>query len=57
LIGKFGFRSPSQAFNILGTAKRMFKRHLRAVIAEYARDEKEVAEELRALKERLLKAG
>jgi RNA polymerase sigma-70 factor (ECF subfamily) len=57
LIARFGFRSPTQAFNTLNTAKRMFKRHLRAVVAEYTRDDKEVEEELRELQERLLKAG
>ena len=57
LIERFGFESPTQAFNTLNTAKRMFKRHLRAVIAEYTRDDREVEEELRELKERLLRAG
>jgi RNA polymerase sigma-70 factor (ECF subfamily) len=57
LIERFGFGSPSQAFNTLSTAKRMFKRHLSAVIAEYSRDDREVEEELRELKERLLRAG
>ena len=57
LIQRFGFKSPSHAFNALSTAKRMFKRHLRFVIAEYARDNREVEEELRELKERLLRAG
>ena len=57
LIQRFGFKSPSHAFNALNTAKRMFKRHLRSVIAEYARDNREVEEELRELKERLLRAA
>jgi len=57
LIQRFGFKSPSHAFNALNTAKRMFKRHLRSVIAEYARGDREVEEELRELKERLLRAG
>ena len=57
LIKRFGFASPSQAFNALSTAKRMFKRHLSAVIAEYTQDDREVEEELRELKERLLRAG
>jgi RNA polymerase sigma-70 factor (ECF subfamily) len=56
LIQRFAFESPSQAFNTLSTAKRMFKRHLSAVIAEYSRDDREVEEELRELKERLLRA-
>jgi len=57
LIERFGFGSPSQAFNTLNTAKRMFKRHLREVIAEYSRDDREVEEELTELKERLRRAG
>jgi len=57
LIQRFGFKSPSHAFNVLNTAKRMFKRHLRSVIAEYARDSSEIEEELGELKGRLLRAG
>jgi len=57
LIQRFGFKSPSHAFNALNTAKRMFKRHLQSVIAEYAPGDTEVVEELRELKERLLRAG
>jgi RNA polymerase sigma-70 factor (ECF subfamily) len=57
LIERFGFASPSQAFNTLNTAKRIFKRHLRQVIAEYSRDDREIEEELRELKDRLLRAG
>jgi hypothetical protein len=36
LVRRFGFRSPVQAANALVTAKRMFVRILRSVIAEYA---------------------
>jgi DNA-directed RNA polymerase specialized sigma24 family protein len=57
LIRRFGFKSPSHAFNALNTAKRMFKRHLQAVVGEYARGDKEVEEELGELKKRLLRAG
>src|SRR5438093_3062527 len=57
LIQRFGFKSPSHAFNALNTAKRMFKRHLRAVIAEYARGDGGGEEELRERKGRLLRAG
>jgi RNA polymerase sigma-70 factor (ECF subfamily) len=56
LIDRFGFQSPSQAFNTLNTAKRMFRRHLRAVVAEYARDHVELEEELGYLK-RILARG
>jgi RNA polymerase sigma-70 factor (ECF subfamily) len=57
LIQRFGFKSPSHAFNALNTAKRMFKRHLHSVISEYAHGDREVEEELRELKARLLRAG
>jgi DNA-directed RNA polymerase specialized sigma24 family protein len=50
LVQRFGFRSPTQAFNALGTAKRMFKRHLQQVIAEYAADDRAVEEELSELR-------
>jgi len=56
LIREFGFESPSQAFNVLNTAKRMFRRHLKSVIAEYARDDKEVEEEIQQLKRMLDRA-
>jgi RNA polymerase sigma-70 factor (ECF subfamily) len=36
LVQRFGFRSPTQAANALVTAKRMFVRILRSVVAEYA---------------------
>ena len=49
IVSRFGFRSPSQSSNALITAKRMFVRHLKAVIAEYALDEQQVEEELRDL--------
>jgi RNA polymerase sigma-70 factor (ECF subfamily) len=56
VVEKFGFRSPTEASNALVTAKRMFVRALRAVVAEYARDEdgvdKEI-EELRAILSRV----
>lgn len=54
LVKRFGFRSPSQAHNQLATAKRMFIRNLRSVVAEYARDEAEIDEEIRDLKRVLL---
>ncbi len=49
LIGRFGLKSPAQAFNLLNTAKRIFRRQLEAVVTEYARDDAEVAEELQSL--------
>lgn len=36
LVERFGFESPSQAFNALATAKRMFERILKQVLVEYA---------------------
>jgi hypothetical protein len=46
LIERFGFASPSDAFNVLATAKRMFQRHLKSVIAEYTANDRDVEEEL-----------
>jgi RNA polymerase sigma-70 factor (ECF subfamily) len=53
LVRRFGFKSPTQTFNALTTAKRMFKRHLRQVIAQYSADDSEVEDELQALKQML----
>lgn len=50
LISQFGFNSPADAFNVLVTAKRMFRRHLRIVVAEYAKSDQEVEEELTYLR-------
>jgi DNA-directed RNA polymerase specialized sigma24 family protein len=50
LVERFGFKSPSEAFNVLATAKRMFQRHLAGVVAEYASTNAEVHEELSHLK-------
>ena len=47
LVGRFGF-TPERASNLLVTGKRMFARHLRAVVEEYA-DGAEVDEEIRFL--------
>jgi DNA-directed RNA polymerase specialized sigma24 family protein len=55
LLRRFDFDSPEQASNLLITAKRMFLRHLRAVVAEYA-GEDEVEEEIRDLR-RILAEG
>jgi RNA polymerase sigma-70 factor (ECF subfamily) len=46
LIARFGFRSPAQASNALMTAKRMFARVLRGVIAEYADEPDEIEQEM-----------
>ena len=49
LVGQLGFKSPSQATNALATAKRMFARHLRTVIAQYETGDQAVRAELDAL--------
>jgi hypothetical protein len=53
---RFGFETPSQATNALVTAKRMFTRVLRCVVAEYA-DGEEVDQELIHLRKILAGAG
>jgi RNA polymerase sigma-70 factor (ECF subfamily) len=57
LVERFGFRSPSQASNVLATAKRMFARMLRSVVADYARDAGEIEEEIRDLRTILARSG
>lgn len=44
LVRRFGFQSPTQASNALLTAKRMFARALREVVAEYDDPEAELNE-------------
>jgi hypothetical protein len=56
LVQRYGFLSPSQASNILVTAKRMFVRALRAVVSEYALTDDEIDEELLDLR-RILSRG
>ena len=46
LIKRFDLKSPAQAANTLVTAKRMFARVLRDVVAQYTLDEQEVEEEI-----------
>ncbi len=50
LVAQFGFKSPSQATNALGTAKRMFARHLRDVVAQYETGDQAVRAEIDALR-------
>jgi RNA polymerase sigma-70 factor (ECF subfamily) len=50
LVARLDLVSPSQASNILITAKRMFSRHLRAVIQDTVMDPAQVEEEFRELK-------
>jgi DNA-directed RNA polymerase specialized sigma24 family protein len=49
LIARFGFQSPGHASSVLITAKRMYARTLRSVVAEYASDEQAVEAELQDL--------
>lgn len=49
LVRDLGLASPSAAYNLLLTGKRMFARHLQGVIAEYAGDRRGVEEEVRDL--------
>lgn len=57
LIERFGFGSPAQASNALITAKRMYARILRTVLAEYTRDDQEINEEIDELKGILSRCG
>jgi hypothetical protein len=50
LVKRFQLRSVTEATNMLLTAKRMFIRHLHAVIGEYEKGPKAVAEELEEIK-------
>ena len=51
LIQSFGLKSPTDASNMLLSAKRMFKAHLTRVIKEYAEQDAATAEEIGALEE------
>src|SRR5205809_718953 len=55
LVAQFGLKSPSQATNALATAKRMFARHLRDVIAQYESGDQAVRAEIEALRDFLAK--
>jgi len=46
LVRRFGLQSPSQASNVLVTAKRMYARTLRGVVAEYSGDAAEIEAEI-----------
>lgn len=53
LIERFGFRSPTQASNVLVTAKRMFQRRLREAVGEYALTAEQIDDEIRDLRRAL----
>jgi len=57
LVKRFGLRSPSQASNVLMTAKRTYERVLRSVVAEYARDAQEIDEEIGELRKVLAQSN
>lgn len=57
LVKRFGFHSPSQASNVLTTAKRMYARALREAVGKYARDELEIETEIAELKQILTQSG
>lgn len=57
VIAQFGFKSPAQATNALASAKRMFARHLRAVVAQYESGDAAVRAELEGLRLFLTRAA
>lgn len=57
LVPQLRLASAEQASNLLATAKRMFSRNLREVVAEYADDDDDAEEEVRLLKRILSTAG
>jgi hypothetical protein len=50
LAARFGLKSPTQAANLLVTAKRMYARLLRAAVAEYEPDEARIDAEIADLR-------
>lgn len=57
LVTQFGLQSPSQASNVLMTAKRTFARMLRGVVGEYAESGEDVETEIGELQAILGRAG
>jgi RNA polymerase sigma-70 factor (ECF subfamily) len=57
LVDEFGFTSPTQASNVLVTAKRTFERSLRAVIGQYEKGEPDIRSEVDDLIKILVKAS
>jgi hypothetical protein len=51
LVKRFNLQSPTQAANLLITAKRMYARLLKAVVGVYARDKEEIEAEIQELLE------
>lgn len=50
LIKRYDLNSPSDAFNLLASGKRIFRRHLQRIIGEYAQSSSEIEEELAHLR-------
>lgn len=57
LVAQGEYHSPSETYNALATAKRMFVRQLEAVVGEYCADESEVQEEIGDLWRIVSRAG
>lgn len=57
LVKRFGFQSPGHASNVLITAKRMFARVLRSVVAEFVESDTEIEAELAELQTILSETG
>lgn len=55
IVREFGFRSPTQAANVLITAKRLFTRHLQRTIKRYLMEKENVDDEIRELSASLLR--
>jgi RNA polymerase sigma-70 factor (ECF subfamily) len=56
LVKKFGLTSPTQASNLLVTGKRTFARILRSLVAEYAKEDADIDQEIADLTSILSKA-
>jgi len=56
LVQRYALASPAQASNVLITAKRMFVRVLRSLIAEYEPDEAQIDAEIADLQQALSQA-
>jgi hypothetical protein len=50
IVRRYSYRAPSQMWNAVRTAKHVFARTLRAVVAEYAESDEQIEEELRDLR-------
>lgn len=57
VVARFNLKSPAQASNLLITAKRMFQRCMREIVAEYETEDAQISEELAALDAALARAG